>query len=33
MNRLIVALAHAVLATAFCAEPSFARDDEALKKT
>ena len=32
MNRLSVAFAHAVVATAFCAVPSFAEDDEAIKK-
>ena len=32
MNRLTVVLAHVVVVTAFCAVPSFADDDEALKK-
>jgi len=32
MNRLTVAFAHAVVVTAFCAVPSFAQDDAALKK-
>ena len=32
MNRLTMALAHAVVVTAFCAVPSSAGDDEALKK-
>ena len=32
MNRLTVALASAIVLTAFCAVPSFADDDEALKK-
>jgi hypothetical protein len=32
MKRFTVALAYAVVVTAFCAVPSFADDDEALKK-
>jgi hypothetical protein len=32
MNRFTVALIQAVVVTAFCAVPSFAADDEALKK-
>ena len=32
MTRLTVVLAHVVVVTAFCTMPSFAADDEALKK-